>query len=109
MHVIAEARAAPRIRPEQPAKHADECGLPTAVGTEKAADFARADLKVHIVYDCAVVKPFGHSGYINDKIVGHGSETELYIHRLARMKVCSRLRVENRLDHENQLAAGFLL
>ena len=84
--VVAQARAAAVVGPQQAAEHADERRLAAAVGAEEAADLARADLEVDVVDGREVAEPLGHPVHIDGKIVSHTSRPEFHVHRLARMQ-----------------------
>ena len=94
------------VSTEQAAEHADKSCLAAAVRAEEAADFACADLEIDMVDGREVAEALGHSLHIYGEFVGHRSKTELHIHRLAGMQFRRRLGIEDRLDHEDQLAAA---
>ena len=58
-NVVAETGAASLVGSEQPAEHADGCGLARAVGAEEAVDLPASHLHGEIAHNLAPVEGFG--------------------------------------------------
>src|SRR5262249_18490527 len=75
-YVEAQARAAARVRLQQPAQHAYRRGLAAAVGAEKPADPAARDADRHVVHHAPGAETLRQPFDVDDRRVGaHSSLT----------------------------------
>ena len=70
--VIAQTGAAAVVSTEQPAEHADEGGLATAVRAQESEDFPLLHLKADVIDDSAISESLGHALHVNGDVIFHG-------------------------------------